>query len=448
VRKDPENYALLFAPLVAVRITANAKFACVTVKPGAPSPGLGTAMQDEKRGAIVKIRYLKVFRGAVLLVPMFMLPQFCHASIHARHVVGNNPAQCPHAQFTKIQDAVTAAAPGDEIFICNGIYPEQVTINKSLDVDADTGVFLVPPAMQQNTLSLATGDAVAAAVLVSGAANVSISGLTVDGINNGIAGCAPRLIGVYFQNSSGNLRHAAVRNFKLGVAFNGCQSGSGVFVESGSGGISNVEIADCSIHDFQKNGVTANEAGTEVQIHNNVVTGLGPTTGAAQNGIQIGFTAAGSIRENIVTNNIWSPCAAVATCQTVATNILITQSDGVRVSDNTVGISQVGIFVDASHATVTGNTAFAASVFEDIRIEGDHNRIAENQVVNGGEADIFLQGNNNSVEHNSLTEAPIGILEVHGSTGNVIAGNEFFNVAVKIQDPAGSSLSKKVLPER
>ena len=71
-----------------------------------------------------------------------------------------------------------------------------------------------------------------------------------------------------------------------------------------------------------------------------------------------------------------------------------------------------------------------------------------NRVYNGGEADIFLHGNNNAIEHNIVTEAPIGILKATGSTGNIIAHNEFFNVAVKVQDPASSGLGGGVQPER
>ena len=380
----------------------------------------------------------------------FLLILTAHASLGApsSKLVVSNTAACPHAQYTKIQDAINAASPGDEIVICNGIYAEQLSINKSLDIDADSGAFLVPASIQQNATSLATGNAIAAAVLVSGATNVSISGLTVDGINNGITECAPRLIGVYFQNSSGSLRHAAIRNFTLGAALNACQSGTGVFVESGGGQTSDVEISDCSIHDYQKNGITANESGTTAKIHNNVVTGIGPTPGAAQNGIQIGFSAGGAIRENVVANNVWSPCTAVASCLAVATDILVTQSDNVRVADNTAGISQVGIFVDGNNAEVRNNKVFAASVFENIRLQGNGNRAAENTVFNGGDADIYVQGNNNSVVRNSISEAPIGILEAMGSAGNQFAGNSFFNVSVTIQDPAATNLSKRVVPDR
>lgn len=396
----------------------------------------------------MNLRNFIAIRFSFFALLLLFVPTRSFAAPGARLVVSNNPAQCPAATFTKIQDAIDAASPGDEIVICNGIYAEQLSITKSLDIEADTGAFLVPASIQQNAMSLATGDAIAAAVLVSGTTNVSISGLTVDGINNGITECAPRLIGVYFQNSSGALRHAAVRNFKLSAALNGCQSGTGVFVESGGGQTSNVEIADSSIHDYQKNGITANESGTTAQIHDNVVTGIGPTTGAAQNGIQIGFSAAGAIRENTVANNVWSPCAAVRTCQTVATDILVTQSDNVRVAGNTAGISQVAIFVDGNGAEVRGNTAFSESVFDNIRIQGNGAQVSENRVFNGGEADIYVQGNNNSVERNSITEAPIGILEAQASTGNHFAANTFFNVAVRIQDPVASDLSKRVVPDR
>jgi hypothetical protein len=239
----------------------------------------------------------------------------------------------------------------------------------------------------------------------------------------------------------------AIRNFKLSTVLGGCQSGTGIFVQSGGGGISNVEIEKSTIHDFQKNGITANEVGTLVSVHGNVVTGIGATSGAAQNGIQIGFGAGGAISSNTVTNNLWSPCTAVDTCQAVATNILVAQSDGVEVTDNRVGISQVGIFLHGNHGLVAGNTTFASSVFDGFRLEGDGNSARHNQVFNGAESGIFIAGNNNVVEHNKIAEAAVGILKETGSLGNVIRFNRVFDTLVAVQDPASPGLAGLVSPE-
>src|SRR5229473_3730278 len=285
----------------------------------------------------MKTKLERLFTLAVILVSALVWPAMALPAHRTRLVVDNDKVECLNAGFTHIQDAVNAASPGDEIRICKGVYVEQVKISKPLDIDADNGAILMPSAMQANAASLFDAAPIATALLVADTTGVSISGLIVDGANNGISQCAPDLIGISFQNASGELDRMAVRNFKLAVTLNGCQSGTGIFVQSGNGGTSRVEIGHCTVHDFQKNGITADEKGTVTTIRRNVVTGLGPTTGAAQNGVQIGFGAAGSIADNVVTNNVWAPCTAIATCAVVATNILVTQSDSVEVSGNTAG---------------------------------------------------------------------------------------------------------------
>jgi len=109
-------------------------------------------------------------------------------------------------------------------------------------------------AMQPNATSLLDGSPFATAIVVADTTDVSIEGLIVDGANNGLTQCSPRLFGIAFQNASGEISHVAIRNFKLGTGLGGCQSGGG--------GSSNVEIEKSSIHDFQKNEITANEVGT------------------------------------------------------------------------------------------------------------------------------------------------------------------------------------------
>lgn len=372
----------------------------------------------------------------------------CIAAAKAQLVVDDDKVECPHAAFIHIQDAVDAASPGAVIHVCKGMYIEQVAIHKPLTIDADSGAAVAPAAMQQNAASLLDGSPFATAILVADTTDVSVTGLIVDGANNAVSQCSPRLFGIAFQNASGEIKRVAIRNFRLGTGLEGCQSGTGILVQSGGGGASQVEIEKSTIHDFQKNGITANEIGTQVSIHANVVTGIGPTSGAAQNGIQIGFGAGGSISRNAVTNNVWSPCTVVETCQTVATNILVTGSDGVEVVDNSAGISQVGIFLHGNDGLVAGNDTFATSVFDGIRLEGNENRVRRNQVFNGSQSGIFVQGNNNVVEHNTITEAAVGILKETGSIGNLIRFNHVFDAPVLVQDPVAAGLARTVSPER
>lgn len=389
-----------------------------------------------------------VAKFSFLFVLALLLPRFGPAASGAHLVVDDDKVECPNAGFTHIQDAINAASPGDHIRICKGTYVEQLTIRKALNIEADSGAVLMPSAMKQNTVSLFDGAAIATAILVANTTDASISGLTVDGVNNGISECAPDLEGITFQNASGSIQRAAVRNFKLGEGLGGCQSGTGLFVQSGAGGTSRVVIEDCTIHDFQKNGITANEIGTIAFVRHNVVTGIGPTAAIAQNGIQIGFGAGGAITANNVTNNVFSTCTAIATCTTVATNILVEQSDGVEVSGNRAGISQVAIFVNGNGATLERNETFAASVFDGIRVEANQAEVRHNRVFNGAESGIFAMGNNNVLEDNVITEAAIGILKETGSMGDLIALNHFFDTPIAVQDPPAAGLIQKIQPQR
>ncbi len=249
--------------------------------------------------------------ASILLVLLILRPVSAdNSNVKANILVDDDKVQCPSAQFTTIQSAVNAANSGDVIRVCAGTYPEQVTITKSLTLRADNGVIVIPSNVTQNSNGASGGDSIAAVFLVDGAGKVDINGFIVDGSNNGLSGCSPRLVGILYENSSGSIRHNSVRHMSLGTADNGCQSGNGIEVETASGSASNVSVTDNSVWDYQKNGITGNEPGTQLFADRNVVSGIGPTPGAAQNGIQIGFGASGTLKNNTVTDNIWSSCVA------------------------------------------------------------------------------------------------------------------------------------------
>jgi len=369
----------------------------------------------------------------------FALPVFVASSVARAAtviVVGQNAALCPGAQFAKIQDAVNAASAGDSIQICPGTYAEQVSVTKPLQLNGNNGAIIRPSNVAANSTGVASGQPIAAIVIVQDTTDVTIRDVIVDGSDNGISQCAPDLIGVFYRNASGELSHVAVRNVKLGSSLNGCQSGSAILVQSGGGTSSVVAIEKSSIHDYQKNGITANETGTQVTIEGNVVTGLGPTAGATQNGIQIGFGAAGSIQHNTVANHISSACISLASCNSSADDILVFQSDGVTVDHNALGISQTGIVIVGNHAEVFDNDVFDTKIFDGLALIGNQSTAELNRITDSEQAGVLISGNGNVVQKNTINESAVGILKTPGSVGNGIANNSYFNSPIKLQDPA------------
>ncbi len=346
--------------------------------------------------------------------------------------VDDDRVQCPNARYTTIQAAVDAASPGGLIHVCPGTYPEQITISKPLHLRADSGAIVMPGGMVANTTSLFNGAQIAPAVLVTDTGHVLIEGLTVDGAANGIVGCSPILIGIFFRNASGRLDEVAVRNFKLGPGSESCQSGLGIFAQSGSGGSTRVEVSGSSVHDYQKNGITGTEAGTQLLVQRSVVTGSGSTAGTAQNGIQIGAGAHGAIEENTVINHLWSQCISVSACGTVATDVLITNAHDVSVARNILGKSQTGIYLEGQGATALANHVFDTEIFDGILVYGDHNRVVDNTITHSDDAGIFVLGSDNVIFGNWINEAPIGIWKFTGSSDNILVANRFSNTPTPV----------------
>jgi nitrous oxidase accessory protein NosD len=386
----------------------------------------------------------------LLLAPVLILVPRVAAAQNRDHkpdlLVDDDKVQCPTATFTSIQDAINAASPGSLIRVCPGTYTEQLSIDKSLRIEGDNGAILLPSAMVANTTG-SSGTAIAAAIFVKEAADVEIEGLIVDTANSGITQCSPDLIGILYQNSSGSIRHNAVRNTKLSVSLNGCQSGDAIVVQSLGSETSTVTIDGNSVHDYQKNGITGNELGSEVTISNNIVTGLGPTTGAAQNGIQIGFGAKGTILRNTVTDNVWSPCVSLENCAFNATGILIFQSDDVRVEHNTVATNQLGIYAGGQGDEIESNNISNSLVLVGIDFAGDKGLASRNDVTNSGQAAILIEGNDNKIQSNDITEAPIGVLKLSSTVGNSQSGNSFFDTLIPVQDPVPAH-TVHVAPQR
>jgi parallel beta-helix repeat protein len=128
-------------------------------------------------------------------------------------------------------------------------------------------------------------------------------------------------------------------------------------------------ISGNTVSAYQKNGITAKCPGVSVTITGNTVTGAGAVTDIAQNGIEVGVGAAGSVKNNSVSeneytgdNNADSSGILVFGGSDFVSSGGSAQTVGLQVVGNTLTDNDVGIYSvnsPASTATdnkITGNT--------------------------------------------------------------------------------------------
>lgn len=424
----------------------------------------------------------------VLGAAFFSLALSLNVSASTVVVTPPNTTPCKNvASYATISLAVSSVPAGSLIYICPGTYAEQVVITKKLNLEGVAGngavagaavgsnnPVIVSPAggvlVNSNDLyGSPNGQPTAAQILVQTPSNalatpivVNISNITVDGSNNGLSSCATDLVGIYYQNASGTVNHVTTRYQELGPSDFGCQDGLAIYAQSGygTGGTGTVIIENSSVHDYDKNGITADGTGMMATINGNYIVGIGATPLIGQNGIQLSDGAAGKIQNNIVTDDVYvnaSDCFTDNTGCYSATGILLYDSGGtsashVTISGNTVSNTQGAIVVvtdgietadynDVSSNKVTTNAAIivtgATYLLDGIDLCSDHNTATSNTVFNSSASGVHLDsqctepdssasGASSTATNNTVNEACTGVLT--GSSGSTASGTVTFNV--------------------
>ena len=95
--------------------------------------------------------------------------------------------------------------------------------------------------------------------------------------------------------------------------FDGSQHGVAIYYRATGSGTATGTIARNDVWDYQKGGIVASNTGTFVTITDNVVTGASPVSYIAQNGIQLGYHAGGSVIGNVIDGNSYAGSGWVAT---------------------------------------------------------------------------------------------------------------------------------------
>jgi len=363
-------------------------------------------------------------------------------------VVNNNKANtsspCSTAGYKTIGAAITAAHSGDSIVVCPGIYPEAVYINKpslkltGLSADGSSRIELLPSAGIQTTDPNANADNSRENVilLVDSVAGVEISNISVNG-SKATNTCATGNVGIYFRNASGSVSDSTVAYIGLNHdgSLSACQEGVGVYADNGSGKLANLTVTGSSVHNYNKNGITANGSGTTLVAENNTITGAGRTAVLAQNGIQAGVGAKGTFIGNMISANNCTPSSGAAT------SILFYQADDGQANDNVISESNNAIdFYFSNHGTANGNTVSKAINYDALdEVWSDYTVFEHNVitiVLEASSSGIYLcGGSHEKVENDAINDAPIGVINdqssvdgCNGETANSILSNTYFNV--------------------
>lgn len=212
--------------------------------------------------------------------------------------------------FDKVQDGVDAVAPSGTVHVYSGDYTEQITAQKDLTLEglsASPKPRIVVPALRAPAFQIAESARWWDPVVFlgqktgTGTASIIFKGFEIDGLDLGVSGS--EFVAVLARNvNPGMVRDCQIHNFHNANV----SQGLGMIVF----GNSNLTVRKNIVSAFSKNGITASgDFGTlvdpTVTIDSNTVVGDGYIATVAQNGIQVGFGAGGSVHANTISDIGW-----------------------------------------------------------------------------------------------------------------------------------------------
>lgn len=187
--------------------------------------------------------------------------------------------------------------------------------------------------------------------------------------------------------------------------FDGTQHGVAIYYRAFGAGSAKGTIQDNQISRYQKGGVTGNGPGTDVSISGNTVTGLGPVDFIAQNGIQIGFGAKGSVKNNTVSGNAYTGANLASSGGILVVGGPCYSGDytvGTQIVNNTLRGNDVGVWMSNLDASCNASTVSTNvnAVNNDIRNDAVNNTTGN--VTGPYQAGVSDQGNGDRIISNTI----------------------------------------------
>lgn len=327
---------------------------------------------------------------------------------------------------TPVQAAINAAPAGAEIHVEAGTYEEQLVIDKSVALIGSAGATIQAPSVLTNN-----ADGTKSIIVVTGnGTSASLTGFTIQG--PGPTGCGSIHYGIYIRDGAYAYIYDNTIEDVRDNPFSGCQNGVAIQVgKSSAGQTGTADIENNEITGYQKNGITVQGVGSEANIVDNTITGAGPTSTIAQNGIQFSSGATGTIEGNTVTNHHYSPGSVTSTGI-----LLYDAGDGIVISGNMIDSNQTNVYVYLTDdVQLLDNQISNSTMFDNLDVWDSNNvTVSGNTISNGyidglwvGEAsDITITGNTftgNGLDNGGVA-AGVGLWENDLNTVT-ISNNDF-----------------------
>ena len=352
------------------------------------------------------MRYKKLYLLLSFLI-VFSLVIGVQAAIH------NVPGD-----YATIQAAIDAAAPGDTIEVEGGPYVEQLVINKNLNLVGIGNPIIEAPATRANReISGGDGRIYDWVVLLEDVDAFTFSGFYVNGKADGNSN---RFTGILVGNSKGTISANEVVNIR------GSEGGTSSIIIVGAQ--SDVTIENNQTSNFYKGGIVA-LLDAKATITGNTVTGDGPITTIAQNGIQVGFGTTGTITNNTIKGIYYDGTGSYH-----AAGIAVVQSSNVLIDANDIEACDAGISINANGQIIENITVadnYLTTNHTGIRVDWN-GTISGQRIIEGNEffdnysGIVMFDGEGWTINKNSFNSNNLeGIALIDASVNNSILENTF-----------------------
>ncbi len=182
---------------------------------------------------------------------------------------------------------------------------------------------------------------------VHDATGVSIENLRVDGLGRGNGN--NRFVGIGIWNAGADVTDCAITSVR-DTPFSGVQHGVAIYAFNDTGGPYTINVAGTDIDDYQKNAMALLGTGLTANVSGSTTTGAGATAVTAQNGIQIGAGAGGTISGCTVSGNLYTGGTWAST------GVLLMGGTNVDVTGTVITDNHPGVYIIDTSGTFDGNT--------------------------------------------------------------------------------------------